>query len=261
MMLPLPLTELAITAPEIRLLASDVDGTLTQAEKFTPRLLAAMLQLQQAGIPLILVTGRSMGWVDALRHYLPIAGAIAENGGVYFPRTGPAQILSPIPDSKQHRQQLLTVFTALQQEFPELQTSADNRFRLTDWTFDLNQLSEPILQAITARLQDWGWSFTYSTVQCHIKPAGQDKAIALWQVIHQHYPQLQQQQVMTIGDSPNDQSLFDPQYFSRSVGVANLLVYRDRLLHLPKYLTHKSEGEGFCELVDYLSAITKGHIK
>jgi putative addiction module killer protein len=73
----LPLNSLVNHVSQVQLIASDVDGTLTCADRFTPQLLTAIAQLAQAKLPLLLVTGRSAGWVDALRNYLPVVGAIA----------------------------------------------------------------------------------------------------------------------------------------------------------------------------------------
>jgi hydroxymethylpyrimidine pyrophosphatase-like HAD family hydrolase len=226
----LPLTALtADLKTNIALIASDMDGTLTRSEKLTSAVLRGLDELQASEIPLLLVTGRSAGWVDALRHYLPIAGAIAENGGLYLPPTGPWQLLSPIPDIPTHRQNLAAAFLALKQQYPALQESGDNAFRLTDWTFDVAEIGSEELAAITEQCEQWGWSFTFSTVQCHIKPKQQNKAWGIQKVLRQYYPQLQPEQVLTIGDSPNDEAMFDPKFFPVSVGVANILNYRDRL--------------------------------
>jgi hypothetical protein len=97
-----------------------------------------------------------------------------------------------------------------------------------------------------------GWSFTYSNVQCHIKPIHQDKATGLLSVLNKHFPELALQQVLTIGDSPNDEAMFNPELFPISVGVANLRHYQDKMLHLPKYVTHASEFDGFSELAKLL---------
>ncbi len=245
----LSLDGLVIDAPQIRLIASDVDGTLTCADRFTPRLLEAIAQLNQANLPLLLVTGRSAGWVDALRSYLPVAGAIAENGGVYFSKTGVYQLLGNVPALAVHRQRLSEAFLQIQHQYPHIKESTDNAFRLTDWTFDVEGVSEGELEAIALQCQTLGWSFTYSTVQCHIKPPLQNKASGLQQVLAQHFPTLHSAQVLTIGDSPNDEALFDPIIFPVSVGVANILKYGDRLQHQPKYVTTQPEVEGFCEMV------------
>ena len=59
---------------DIRLIASDVDGTLTLNGKFSSDFISTLLDLQSAGIKVLLVTGRSAGWVSALANYLPVAG-------------------------------------------------------------------------------------------------------------------------------------------------------------------------------------------
>nr|MBA2749430.1 HAD family hydrolase [Tatlockia sp.] len=54
------------------------------------------------------------------------------------------------------------------------------------------------------------------------------------------------------GDSPNDESLFNPSYFKHSVGVANVRDYANQMQHQPTYITTAAEGEGFCELAAHL---------
>ncbi|MEB3356667.1 MAG: HAD family hydrolase [Synechococcales bacterium] len=233
----------------IRLIATDMDGTLTHHGRFTPDLLTALLALEQAGLTVLIVTGRSAGWVAGVVHYLPVAGAIAENGGVFLSPQGESHLLTPLPDPLAHRQALAQMFNTLRTRFPQLQEATDNRYRLTDWTFDIAPLSNVDLQGIHHHCQAAGWSFTYSTVQGHIKPVGQEKAIALSHLLTTRFPDLSRDQVITVGDSPNDASLFDPARFPLSVGVANVRHYLPQLPHAPRYITTGEEVAGFCELV------------
>lgn len=64
-----------------------MDGTLTRLGKFTADLLQVLEDLQAAGISVLIVTGHSAGWVSGLVSYLPVQGAIAENGGLFSPVT------------------------------------------------------------------------------------------------------------------------------------------------------------------------------
>lgn len=236
-----------------RLIATDMDGTLTQQGKFTASLLQALEDLNAANIPVLIVTGRSAGWVSGLATYLPVAGAIAENGGLFYPTHSAESVaLTPISNRLEHRQQLAQAYQSLKSEFPQIRESSDNRFRLTDWTFDNFDLSVSQLERMDALCASLGWGFTYSSVQCHIKPASQDKAVGLRQVLQDYFPEYATEQVVTVGDSPNDASLFNPELFPFSVGVANVLDYVDELIYQPTYITTASEGEGFCELVRYL---------
>ena len=58
--------------------------------------------------------------------------------------------------------------------------------------------------------------------------------------------------MLTVGDSPNDEAMFDSAKFPVSVGVANILHYRDKMSHLPKYVTQAPEFAGFSELAKLL---------
>ena len=237
---------------DIRLIGSDVDGTLTHKGKLSSDFISTLLDLQSAGIKVLLVTGRSAGWVSALVNYLPVAGAIAENGGLFLHPNGQQDLLSSIHNISKHRVLLENTFHQIKQLFPNLHPSTDNQFRITDWTFDVDNLSTDDIQAISIQCNLMGWSFTYSNVQCHIKPPYQDKATGLLSVLSNHFPELNSQQVLTVGDSPNDDAMFDATKFPISVGVANVRHYQDKMLHLPKYVTQASEFAGFLELAQLL---------
>ncbi|GAP95332.1 haloacid dehalogenase-like hydrolase [Leptolyngbya sp. NIES-2104] len=229
------------------MIATDMDGTLTIDQKFTPQLLQAFDRLNQAGISVLIVTGRSAGWVSGLVNYLPIVGAIAENGGLFY-QGETQELLVPISDIKLHRQRLAEMFLELRSFFPKIQESNDNAFRLTDWTFDVSGLNLEDLKRLNSLCQNNDFGFTYSNVQCHIKLANQDKAQGLLQVLEKHFPQYTLEQIATVGDSPNDESLFGQ--FPMSIGVANIQHYQTQLEHLPTYITTQPEGLGFCEFVD-----------
>jgi HAD superfamily hydrolase (TIGR01484 family) len=247
---PFPLPE---RLADIQLIATDIDGTLTRAGKFTRELLESIDLLTANGIKLLLVTGRSAGWVSAVNNYLPVVGAIAENGGIYFNTDGEFDFLTRIENIEEHREQLANRFWELQEAYPQIEESVDNQFRITDWTFDITGLTNLELEQIASKCQSWGYSFTFSTIQCHIKPQRQDKGDAILQVLKQYFPELKRTQIITVGDSPNDASMFDRSLFYHSVGVANIQHYMSQLIHQPEYITNSPEVAGFCELVNLLT--------
>ncbi|ACK68558.1 HAD-superfamily hydrolase, subfamily IIB [Gloeothece citriformis PCC 7424] len=250
-MVLLPLSEAVVGGcfTPVALIASDFDGTLTHQGKLTATVLESLQALAFVNIPVLIITGRSAGWVEAINSYLPIIGAIAENGGVFYRKNREQpEFLTPIVDIEAHRHRLRQVFQQLKTVFPNLKESADNRFRITDWTFDVTGLTPSDLQNLSQLCQESGWDFTYSTVQCHIKPFAQNKADSLIYVLTTYFPQLRREQVLTVGDSPNDESLFNPLLFPLSVGVNNILHYTDQIRYHPQYVTTKAENEGFCEL-------------
>lgn len=236
----------------LRLIATDMDGTLTCQGKFTANLFQAFEELSAADLSVLIVTGRSAGWVSGLASYLPVVGGIAENGGILCVGDHEPVVLSAIANFGEHRQKLAEAYQQLKSEFGQLQESSDNRFRLTDWTFDNHELTVTQLKRLDELCREMGWGFTYSSVQCHIKPIAQDKAAGLIQVLAKYFHDTPTQQVLTVGDSPNDASLFNPERFPLSVGVANVLNYADELIYQPAYVTAAAEGEGFCELVRFL---------
>jgi HAD superfamily hydrolase (TIGR01484 family) len=238
---------------DIRLIATDIDGTLTRDGKFTRELLESIDLLNTNGIKLLLVTGRSAGWVSAVNNYLPVTGSIAENGGVYFNSDGEFNFLTRIDKIESHREQLANRFWELQERYPQIQESIDNQFRITDWTFDISGLNDRELGEIDRQCQAWGYNFTFSTIQCHIKPSQQDKGVAILQVLKQYFPEIKPTQIITVGDSPNDATMFDRALFPHSVGVANIEHYTAQLSHQPQYITKLPEIAGFCELVKILA--------
>jgi hydroxymethylpyrimidine pyrophosphatase-like HAD family hydrolase len=53
-----------------------------------------------------------------------------------------------------------------------------------------------------------------------------------------------------IGDSPNDEPMFE--FFDLSVGVANIQSQLHRLKHPPKFVTPSKGGEGFVDLAQHI---------
>lgn len=233
----------------VHMIATDMDGTLTRQGRFSAALLEALEALQAADIPVLMVTGRSAGWVNGIVSYLPLVGAIAENGGLFFSCEDSYRLIPEVGNLSDHRQRLATVFQQLKTTRPHLQEALDNAFRFTDWTFDVRGLSEADLIDMQHQCEIHGWSLTYSNVQCHIKLAGQSKATALRHVLDTEFPDISPQAIVTVGDSLNDESLFEKHQFPRSVGVANIRHVSDRLHHKPQYMTPSPEVDGFCELV------------
>ena len=238
---------------QIQLVATDMDGTLTAGGEFTPMLLEAFESLRHHKVDVMIVTGRSAGWVSAIVNYLPVVGAIAENGGIYIDKQQPEPIILPdIPRMSQHRDRLAKVFRRLQSRYPHLQPSLDNPYRLTDWTFDVAGLSPEDIDWLRETCQSQTMGFTYSNVQCHIQVLRQNKAAGLKRVLATKFDQLTANAVLTVGDSPNDESLFNTEQFPHSVGVANVSHYLSRLCHTPTYITCAAEVQGFAELARYL---------
>lgn len=249
----------------ITTIASDIDGTLTDEDgHFSPELIQAFLLCQRIGIKVILVTGRPASWVQGMVEYLPVAGGIGENGGLYCPKEkeAPMKMLmtneSSLPNAnwdaiEQAHLRRRQMFEKLLERYPQLYPTADCITRLTDFTFPIANLTHDDLEIINALCVANGYGFTYSSIHGHIKHPDQHKASGI-QTVLTYVPELQAErhQVVTVGDSRNDQEMFDKSTFPNSVGVANIEKHLPSMSIHPAYVTTLPGAKGFCELIDYL---------
>ena len=61
---------------------TDIDDTLTHEGAIEPEALSALARLRAAGLPVIAITGRPMGWSEPFARDWPIDAIVAENGAV-----------------------------------------------------------------------------------------------------------------------------------------------------------------------------------
>ena len=61
---------------------TDIDDTLTTEGAITPDALQALADLRDAGLPVIAVTGRPVGWSVPFALAWPLRAIVAENGAV-----------------------------------------------------------------------------------------------------------------------------------------------------------------------------------
>ncbi|EQD36136.1 phosphoglycolate phosphatase, partial [mine drainage metagenome] len=81
---------------DLRVVVTDIDGTLTDQERhLDPRAIAQVHALEAAGLPVSLATGNALPIALALQRSLGLSGpVIAENGGVlYDPIRDPTRVV------------------------------------------------------------------------------------------------------------------------------------------------------------------------
>ena len=71
-------------------LFTDIDDTLTTDGLVTPDALQALADLHDAGVPVIAVTGRPVGWSVPFALAWPVRAIVAENGAVALVRQDPS---------------------------------------------------------------------------------------------------------------------------------------------------------------------------
>jgi len=239
---------------------TDIDDTLTQGGRITPEALGALHDLQAAGLQVIAITGRPIGWCW---HHVsgehtpawPVDAIVAENGAVAWncrqqpPHKHYQQTAQRRSDNQTRMQ---AVAQRILREVPGAAITRDSGGRETDLTFDCGEfchLPPERVAQILAILHAEGMQTSVSSIHIH----GCYDAFDKWQGA-QWIVQLLNGRTLAdeldhwvcIGDSGNDQAMF--QGFRHSVGVANIRRHLATLTHMPHYITRHEHGAGFAEM-------------
>jgi HAD superfamily hydrolase (TIGR01484 family) len=255
---------------------TDIDDTLTTEGAITPDALQALADLKAAGLFVIPITGRPIGWCEPFMAGTqvaawPVDAMVAENGAVAFVHAGtdnlgenslqPSQSLRQ-PLSKLYQQNTSTrvanqarmraIAAQVAAEVPGVGLSRDSAGRETDLAFDYAEfarLSPDTVQQVLAVLQRAGMQTTVSSIHIHGCFGDFNKWTgACWitrELLGLDLPSELDRWVF-VGDSGNDQAMFE--HFTHSVGVANIARFVPQLAHLPGYVTTAERGAGFAEV-------------
>jgi hydroxymethylpyrimidine pyrophosphatase-like HAD family hydrolase len=204
------------SARRLRLLMTDVDGTLTSdGEHFEPIVAETIAGLHADGIVVGLVSGRTLPRLDRIASSLGIAGPlIAENGGVA--RLAPGGDLVDLGHS---RDRALAAAARLRSLYPDLVRELDdNSDRLVDVTVSVDGLSVVDLKRLVPGVQ-----LLDSGYMVHLMADGISKGATLTFLLDRIGDRrVAPGEVMVCGDSVTDVSLF--QSFANSVLIHNPLL-------------------------------------
>ena len=258
------------TAPERDLhdvcgVLTDIDDTLTTEGAITIDALAALQHLRDAGLRVIAITGRPMGWSEPFARDWPIDAIVAENGAVALIRDADDDLTIEYAQDDTTRatnaRRLNDVAARVLREVPGSRLAQDSAGRVTDIAIDHSEfayLAPAQIERVVAVMRSEGMNATVSSIHIngwfgeHTKLSG-----ARWIVRRLLARDLEAERSrwVYIGDSTNDQLMFG--HFVLSVGVANLMAFADRLSVWPAYLTEGARGAGFAEVAQRLLA-TRG---
>jgi len=222
----------------IRLLATDIDGTMTRAGKLSPDVLSALEALHASGVEVLPVTGRSAGEALGLARYLPtVKGALAENGAVRVVPDAPHQLLFGEVD----RARLLAVARTLAEPGDALQPAPCAHFRLADVAFERAGRPQGLLQRLQVRALENGVHLSWSSVHVHLSLHPPDKGAGLLAWLRE--AGLSPAEVATIGDAPNDAGFWTPGRFGLPVGTSDVAAQAEVLTALPAFgVGHAADG-------------------
>ena len=244
---PAHLTTLGVP---LRVIATDVDGTLTRAGKLGSDLLNALAQLAAAGFRIIPISGRPAGEVLGLCRYLPgVSFGVAENGLLEIEPDHAPRWLADVPDVERLRgvgEHLNKVHAA------KLRVTGDAFCRLGDVAYEREGRGEVELLRLRELAEAEGVHLIWSNVHIHLASQRPDKGAGLLRLLAKRG--INPLSVVTVGDAPNDGGLFEPGRFGLTVGTADVIAQREWFSALPQFATAEREVDGFLALARALLA-------
>jgi HAD superfamily hydrolase (TIGR01484 family) len=255
---------------------TDIDDTLTTEGAITPDALQALADLKAAGLHVIPITGRPVGWSEPFAATWPVDAIVAENGAVALQRagarssanTGPAALplhklyLQDAPTRQTNLARMQAVAVRVLREVPGATLAQDSPGRETDIAIDHSefvQLSPGRIAQAVQIMQSEGMNATVSSIHINGWFGTHNKWEGARWITRQLWGRELQDEIgrwLYVGDSTNDQRMFEA--FTHSVGVANIRRFEDQLTHRPRYISRDERGAGFAEVARAVLAVRQG---
>jgi len=254
-------------AKQIRFVLTDIDDTVTTEGRLTAAAYEALEQLSAAGITVIPITGRPAGWCDHIARMWPVFGVVGENGAFYMHYDRTARKMTTHHWATQahlqeNRKKLDHLALEILQTVPGAALASDQRYRLADLAIDFCEDVEPLpeaaVQQIVSLFKRAGAQAKVSSIHVNGWFGDYDKLSMTKTLFAREFGlelQSDNTRVLFIGDSPNDEPMFE--FFQYSVGVANIQKQLHRLTHRPKFVTPSEGGAGFVEMARQLLVARK----
>jgi hypothetical protein len=256
-------------ATQLSIVFTDIDDTLSSAGKILPVAYNALWQLHDAGLKIVPITGRAAGHVDHIARFWPVDAVIGENGAFYaYMETVNGQSVMrkryfmPPNEAVHAKQKFQLIQKEVFEKFPTCRLASDQKYRefdlAIDFCEDVPALSLTQVDEIVKIYEKYGAHTKVSSIHVNgwfgdYNKLSMTKLYALEQLGLQ--PKTLQETALFIGDSPNDQPMFE--FFPYSVGVANIRRFSDHLKYFPRYISQEDAGEGFAETIQHLLSLLK----
>jgi phosphoglycolate phosphatase (TIGR01487 family) len=221
--------------PTLRAVACDVDGTITDRQRrVSTAAIACIRGLVERGVEVVLASGNTACFLDALARVLGTSGTIiAENGGVY--RIGFAGLLHVQGD----RTISLGAYQVLEAYYRRkgvtLELYGDN-YRFSDVAFARTVPPDEVREV----MRDLGVKVLDTGFAIHLQPGGISKGLGLRSLATDMG--IPVEEFLAIGDSENDLEMIE----AAGIGVA-VANARDGVRAASDYVTEKGDGDGFVE--------------
>ena len=250
---------------------TDIDDTLTTDGALTPDALQALADLKEAGLSVVAITGRPVGWSEPFAAQWPVDAIVAENGAVALRRAAGEGLneisLQRLLDkrwqlSKSYQQppavrqrnyaRMQEVLAQIEREVPGARRATDSPGRETDIAIDHSEFTHLPQQGIDEAVRIMraaGMNATVSSIHINGWFGAHNKLEGARWIVRELWGRdlnAEMDRWVYVGDSTNDQLMFE--HFAHSVGVANVARFVPQLQHLPRYITQGERGAGFAEV-------------
>ena len=249
---------------------TDIDDTLTSDGAITPDALQALAALKAAGLHVIPITGRPVGWSEPFAASWPVDAIVAENGAVALlpavKNNGQIDLNSLSSKreqlSKIYQQDAATrsanyarmqaVLAQIEREVPGALRTTDSNGRETDIAIDHSEfthLPQDAIDHAVRIMRNAGMNATVSSIHINGWFGAHNKLEGARWIVRELFGRNLDAEIdrwVYVGDSTNDQVMFE--HFPHSVGVANIARFVPQLTHRPRFVTQGERGAGFAEV-------------
>ena len=242
---------------------TDIDDTLTTDGAITADALQALADLRQAGLHVVPITGRPVGWSAPFASEWPVDAIVAENGAVALVGAGaggpPARLYQQPPAQRAaNYSRLQQVAQRVLREIPGTALAQDSPGRETDIAIDhseFTQLPPQHIAEVVRLMRDEGMNATVSSIHINGWFGEHDKLSGARWIVRELFGRALDGEIERwayVGDSTNDQLMFER--FPHSIGVANVRRFAAELRHWPRYIAPSERGAGFADVARALLA-------
>jgi HAD superfamily hydrolase (TIGR01484 family) len=253
---------------KIEFVLTDIDDTLTNEGQLGHKAYEALWKLHNAGLKIIPITGRPAGWCEMIARFWPVDAVVGENGGFFF-RYASENANSPNNSQKKmkrwffsddktiksNQQKLVEIQKQILNEVPGSAVSTDQFCRLMDLAIDFCEDVTPLdkkqVQKIVEIFEKNHAIAKVSSIHVNGWFGHYNKLSTTFEMFKKEF-NLSETEVLKksafVGDSPNDEPLFEK--FPFSFGVANVRNFISQMKSLPQFVSNSKGGDGFAEIAE-----------
>ncbi|MBF0300292.1 MAG: HAD-IIB family hydrolase [Oligoflexia bacterium] len=246
----------------------DIDDTFTTHGKITQEAYSSLWNLRKKEIKIIPVTGRPAGWCDHIARMWPVDAIVGENGAFFFMMKNNKLVKNYLLDDSERKKnnlKLEQIKNEILSTVEKVDVAKDQSYREFDLAIDFaeeisisdDKEKNKIINQITEIFKKHGANCKVSSIHINgwfgnYDKLNMTKKLALQEFLLDLDNEEDNKKCVFCGDSPNDAPMFA--FFHLSIGVRNVLDFKDQLLNFPKYVTENKFGEGFVEIADAIIA-------